>query len=45
MLTSNIWREGGGGGGGGGLNKGDYGQLKNCKYHSKRILSDISHVA
>ena len=44
MLTSNIWREGGGGGGGG-LNKVYYGQLKNGKYHSKRILSDISHVA
>ena len=43
MLTSNIWREGGGGGGG--LNKVYYGQLKNSKYHSKRILSHISHVA
>ena len=42
MLTCNIWREGGGGGGG--LNKVYYGQLKN-KYHSKRILSHMSHVA
>ena len=42
MLTCNIWREGGGGGG---LNKVYYGQLKNGEYHSKRILSHMSHVA